>query len=324
MKLPGTHLLAVARLVVDPAAVAHVLEPLVADWQREWLTAGSAWRAIVRVRGVVAFVCSATYCCAIDTMPSDVRRRAWIALASFVGVSSLLLLVPYRLVPATAAAYLLPSTLALTLPFGILPLAMLLGTSTDRGSSRRHLLRFAIAVALLAFALHNWITPYANQAFREHLVFRAAERAGRVAYYQPPARGVRELTLPELYTVSLPAFGIMASSEARVREEINRRLALPLVPLLLAILGWSLGSVSNAAGAMRLTGWWLFVCLTFGFAPDLGMTLERSWNVPRLFGVWVPLVLWAAASLVLLRWNARVTPIDSGRSEDLPYGCEKP
>lgn len=86
-----------------------------------------------------------------------------------------------------------------------------------------------------------------------------------------------------------------------MREELYSRIALPLVPILLAILGWSLARVSSSVTARRLVGWWIFACVTFGFSRDLGMTLERSWSVPREVAVWLPLVLWSAAIVVLMR-----------------------
>ncbi len=295
MSLPGTRLLALARLVIDPVAIARVLEPLVADWQREWLASHtSSRRVIVRMRGYVAFVCSATYCIVVDEMPPDVRRHAWTTLSAFVGLGTLVLVIPYASAPAEVMVYLVPSTLALSVPFAVLPLAMLLGTSTNRRSSRRRLVRFTVAVALVVFALQNWITPHANQAFREHMVFRAAERAGQAAMYRPPIRGLRELTLPEVFVESLSSSSAIASP-SKVREELFRRITLPLVPVLLAIMGWGLARVSSSAGPMRLFGWWSFGCVTYGFASSLGMTLERSWSTPREVATWLPLALCGAA-----------------------------
>lgn len=301
MTLPGTRLLAVARLVIDPVAVQRVLEPLVADWQREWLATDTAMScAIVRMRGCVAFICSAAYCCAIDDMPHDVRRPARVTLSAFIGLGLLLLIIPYASEGPDLIVYLLPANLTLSLAFAMLPLAMLLGTSVNRHGSRRHLVRTTIVVALFVFALHNWIAPHTNQAFREHASLRAAERAGEVARYRPPRRGLRELTLPEVVLVSLSTPGAVGSP-SQVREELLRRITLPLVPVLLAIMGWGLARVSSSARPARLFGWWTFGCVTYGFAVSLGMTLERSWSTPREVAVWLPLALWCIAIIVLIR-----------------------
>ena len=50
--------LAFATLWFDAATVDSVFAPLVADWQREWQDAHPAYRALVSVRGLVAFAIS--------------------------------------------------------------------------------------------------------------------------------------------------------------------------------------------------------------------------------------------------------------------------
>lgn len=306
MTLPGPRLLAFARLVIDPIAVERVLEPLVADWQREWLACDTTTRrALVRVRGCVAFICSAAYCCALDDMPRDVRWRAWMTLVTFATLGTLVLAIPMRAwAPRDLLLYLLPSTVTLSIPFAMLPLAILLGTSANRDVSRRHLARLTIIVALLVFALHNWIAPHANQAFREHVTMRRAAEAGRLAEYRPPRRGLGEMTLREVFCLSLLTPSAIASPP-KVREELFRRMSLPLVPVLLALMGWCLTRVSSSAGPLRLFGWWVFASITYGFASSLGMTLERSWSTPREIAVWLPLALWSVAIVALMRTSLR-------------------
>lgn len=137
MKLPGTRSLAVARLLVNPVAVTQVLEPLVADWQREWLASGTSMRrAMIRVRGCVAFVCASAYCCAMDPMPGDVRRRAWIILSTFVALGTFVPAVLWTVrVPRDLIVYWMPSTLALSIAFATLPLAIVLGRPASRSGS---------------------------------------------------------------------------------------------------------------------------------------------------------------------------------------------
>jgi hypothetical protein len=313
MKLPGTRLLAIARFFIDASAIARVLEPLVADWQREWLASTTtSGRVVIRGRGCFAFICSATYCFSSDAMPRDIRWRAWMTLSAFVALGTLVLAVPILGLPSALMAYWLPSMLALSVPFAMLPLAMLLGTSANRSGGLRHLTRFTIAVALVVFALNGWITPHANQAFREQAMRRAVEQAGEVAAYRAPSRGLRELTLPELFRVHFSTPGL--ASRQKMNEEVHSRVTLPLVPVLLAMMGWGLTRASNSAGAVRLFGWWVFACATFGFARSLGMTLERSWSTPREAAVWLPLVLWSAAIVVLMR----TTRIAAGGPEGPP------
>jgi hypothetical protein len=59
MTLPGTRALAIASQWFDPRTVSTVFEPLVADWQRQWLDAAPPKRARTWLHGAAAF-CVAT------------------------------------------------------------------------------------------------------------------------------------------------------------------------------------------------------------------------------------------------------------------------
>ncbi len=97
-----------ARLIVEPAAVTRVLEPLVADWQREWLSAQtSAARGVVHVRGSVAFVASAAYCLATEKTPRDLHLRAWVTLSTFSRLGLLLLTIPFTWAQPALLVYVL-------------------------------------------------------------------------------------------------------------------------------------------------------------------------------------------------------------------------
>lgn len=54
MSLPGTRLLAIARLWSDEATIDRVFEPLVADWQAEYVSAPAAERRRIWFRGLTA------------------------------------------------------------------------------------------------------------------------------------------------------------------------------------------------------------------------------------------------------------------------------
>ena len=55
----------------DPATVARVFEPLIADWQREWIDAPKAERLIVHSRGMLSF-----FIAAMVSTPGIIRARA--------------------------------------------------------------------------------------------------------------------------------------------------------------------------------------------------------------------------------------------------------
>lgn len=112
VKLPGSHLLALARLVVDPTSVTRVLVPLVADWQREWLTAPPGLARVgVRARGLAAFVASGTYCLVTSPAPRTMRRQAWSTLAVFAVLGILPQTFGLRYLPSTLTVWLVPALL---------------------------------------------------------------------------------------------------------------------------------------------------------------------------------------------------------------------
>ncbi len=321
MQLPGTRLLACARLLVDPAAVASVLEPLVADWQREWLVAATARRrTLVRVRGLIAFLASSAYCVATMPVPRDMRRTTCTMLLSFGALGVLILLVPpsTQSVPWRLLPLWLPSSAVLAAPFAVLPLAMKLSaTGQSQSLAARHLVRIVLLVVALVFISHNWVTPYANRTFRNAMF----AESGFVFHGGMPRLGPRELTLQELMTIQAGMPGIGASSR-QLHEERHNRASIPLIPIALAVLGWSLGRVARPSGLTRLVFWWAFAALTFGLARSLGMTFERAWDLPRELAVWLPLALWCTAIAALaIAGGAKAPPLpmddmtDAARSE---------
>lgn len=104
--------------------------------------------------------------------------------------------------------------------------------------------------------------------------------------------------------------GIM-SSERQLHEERHNRATLPLIPVVLAILGWSLAGVSGSSRSMRLAFWWAFTALTYGVVRSLGMTVERAWQLPREIAIWLPLLLWSLASLALIRSARNAAHLDN-------------
>lgn len=296
MTLPGTHLLTLSRRLIDPVAITRVLEPLVADWQREWLAADS-WRrrASVRLRGSATFVGVALYCSLTEDVPRQLRRRSWTTMLNYAAFGVLAQSVVLLSVEPSLIGWWIPALLTLSLPFALLPVAMRAVRDGDRG--RRHLVRVTLATMLAVIVLHNWAVPHANQAFRQRAILLEAAHDGRT----PPARlsrGLRELTLGELLAIGRVPDRMPASPQ-QISEERHSRLALALMPLVLATLGWHLRRANGNAGRLRIVFWWIFIASTFGAMRSLGMTFERWWHLPREVAVWLPLVLWALSIAVL-------------------------
>jgi hypothetical protein len=303
MTLPGTRLLAFASRWFEAAVVARVFEPLVADWQREWIDAAPARRAWVRARGVICFLSAITTMApralVLTPTPPAILRRVVARLVIFLIVSSTILSVPFlfelrRVAPGRLAElllWLLPAGLALVFPFAM-------GYIVD--GVRRHvrpapveriaIVRTAIvAVFMLVFV--GWVVPATNQQFR--LTVKADP-------WNPPARGFRELTTYQLFTGAGPqAFADPNETRAvsRLREQ-HQRVSFLVLPLVLIWLRWR--ALDHPSPL------WL---LPPGLAATVALIVYQGmrWNDHNIetflgaghgFGAWAPLILFVIVGLV--------------------------
>jgi hypothetical protein len=217
------------------------------------------------------------------------RVHAAAALGAFSAAGALILLVPflrYLDEPARSAAllaYLVPSSLGLTLSFALLPALMRCANLAPPASLARARL-FAVgttaACVIVVLALVGWLAPLANQAWRESIA------GGGVP------RGLRELTLPELWRYD-GGLAPWITADAATREVRTRLAVIFAWPTALAVLGWRLGRHRSAAGIGAMTLWWAVAALSVA-AVDPARHVERlaPWVLAPL--VWL-LAAWAFA-----------------------------
>ena len=304
MNPPGTRLLAFASRWFDAAVVAGVLEPLVADWQREWTEAPPARRAWIRARGVICFAVAMTAMAPraflLTPTPPAMLRRIVARLVIFLIAASTLLSLPLLFELRTVAPgrlavlllWLLPAGLALVFPFAM-------GYIVD--CVRRHvrpspveriaIIRTAIVAVVFMLVFVGWVVPATNQQFR--LTVKADP-------LNPPVRGFRELTTYQLFTGTGPqAFADPKETRAvsRLREQ-HQRVALLVLPIVLIWLRWR---ALDQPSPRRL--------LPPGLAATvaLGTYLGLRWNDQAIeavlgtgpgFGAWVPIVAFLIIGIV--------------------------
>jgi len=253
------RLLAFASRWFDPATVSGVFEPLVADWQREWLAAAPSRRRLIMMRGYAAFVVTAIVSVprlALAPIPASLTRRIAIrvGLFSLVGMGvqiSFYLWDPVRyheaslIVPLRSWPYLIPTLLTVALPF-----AMLSGVRVIRRweESPRHIECRAVVKLVLAATLWTsigggWLAPYANQRWRLAVFSANPQYQGLVL------RGARELSTVELFTTDDRAFPLIRPGE-RV-QEISFRLSWIVLPLLLASIRWQMFALQQRRSRQR-------------------------------------------------------------------------
>jgi len=230
----------------DAATVARVFEPLIADWQREWLDASGVHRWRVLLRGWCALVCAVVVSSPrilVVPTPGAVTMRIVSRIASFAVLATLVTVLPFafQLELGQRAPLLLlllaPSSLALVFPFAMIAAvdAIRCDHALPPHVERAAAAKVAFAACLFMLLLMGWGVPAANQAWRT-----AMAPAGANA----PARGVRELTITELFTdpsLATANDGTNASGRAAVIvREINSRLSLVALPVMLLWLRWRL------------------------------------------------------------------------------------
>jgi hypothetical protein len=202
MSQPGNRIRAIAARCLHSRTMERVIDPVVADLQREYADARAgnrAWRSrgirfagyftVVKVAAIVGLRWA--FGESPDWTPAD--RRAWTRTWSYSALSfvfvTALLVAPFR---GSAQS---PELIALMLPqaFPIaLPLALMLGVflGVPVGVSPKRISSFLLAAGIVSsaasLAVVAWVLPSANQAFRVLL-------AGH-----PLLRGVPELSLAEL------------------------------------------------------------------------------------------------------------------------------
>ena len=291
-------LLAWAGRWFDRRTVSDVFEPLVADWQREWLDAPVARRRWITARATAAFAVAALTVAPraliFTPTPPSTLRRVLSRMIIFVSVVSGLMMIPFlselrTIAPGRLAwllMWLLPSTALLAFPFAM-------GFVVD--GVRRHakptqaermtVLRTALVAVAVTVVLGGWIVPAANQQFR--LTVKADP-------WHPPARGARELTTPQLIQAPwLARAEGLARSEA-IQRELHNRASLAVLPLVLIWLRWR---ALNHPSPQWLLPSWLSPAVTMGaffFVRENDARIESLLGLDHGAAAWVPLVLFVA------------------------------
>jgi hypothetical protein len=257
-RLPGDLLRNAAASLLSRRLVDGVIIPALADLQHEvgQVRAAPAWRrALVLARGYFAFWSAlALY---LACWPARTLREDWSgsaapgpcllrALAPRAFLVGLVLTWAFAQSPILWAsrtadpwmvALVLPSVLTISLPtaflLGLILAMGRLAVGSVASSRERWLgpvLGLSIATAIMTFVLCGWVTPEANQSYRERFLRSRAD--GHVAAI---AKGTRELTLGEL-PARIHEARMQGQSTVRLDVEWHKKWALPAACLLLGPL----------------------------------------------------------------------------------------
>jgi lipopolysaccharide export LptBFGC system permease protein LptF len=307
---PGRVLPFLARRVASAAVCERVLVPLLADFHFEYQRATSPpARLLVRLVWTVAFgqalgleaVCACTAHLRANAWGTTEEERsttrrllACIAAATIVIGAALMLDMAVRPVGRQFGhlALLLPSVLCAALPAAALFGVVLAERGRPSPAPRWRPILGVVAVAGLAtFAVAAWITPKANQTYRESVF--ASLTAGEGQAGATPRPGDRELTLGELSA---------RASELRRRGEGMAADGMDLEWHKKPALGASCLALALAAAAIarriRRDGWrWLasiFVIAAWGWLLRAGEQAADAGAVAPALAMWGPCLVVAA------------------------------
>lgn len=256
--LPGTRLLASARLWFPPAFVSGVFEPLVADWQREWHAAPTNKRPLVRLRGTAAFAITAlrlTPQMVITPLPALLSRRVSARILAMAGaMAATNLAIAYsnwQQAPLPLSAWLLQMPRGFTL---LLPFTMVAAVDAIRcyepwpdHIQRRAAIRLAALVTLWMVVGGGWLAPAMNHRWRNAV--DAANAGQPVA----PLTGVEELSTYELLTLPDHVHPLRAVVRPGERaREIENRVSFALLPILLIWIRWRTLDTGSTGWFVRL------------------------------------------------------------------------
>lgn len=307
MMIPGRTLHRLAARICSAHTLEYVIEPAIADLQKEYAAADKGALVLSLIRGYVAILTVMAIC----ALCGPFRRRqprddvaftlVW-SLVLISGVTLLLLLPPLLIVEretitSVSLVTLIPQAVPLAIPIGLtLGIAVgLANRSFTRATARRVLFTAALA-ALVSCATMVWVMPASNQAYRE-LVARERGISG------PLAKGHSEMSLSELRratAVATAAGNVRQAGESAWFFHIRFSLAAAAV----AVSGFLLTvSVTGTLARVMVT---LVVCLIYW-----GLLYTGEWLavtralVPAFAGAWLPNVVLIASAIITASRSSR-------------------
>ena len=294
--IPGRTLHRLAARICSVNALERVVEPAIADLQKEYADVRAHSR-VRRARVLVSGYAGVLEGIAMTLVsgPVETDRRAllrtfvWAALAT-VCASGVLIALTIAAVPVFAPFYialLAPMTLPVALPIG-LTIGIAFGLSHGRlsRSMKTIVLVSAVLITAMSFISMAYVKPVANQSFRQS-VFDAIGGRGVVI------KGLNEMSLTEFQRdLRMAPRGDASRLPQRARWIFHLTFALPVAPLVLAALALALiGRGAHRAAVMALP-------VTYGVLLMATEALVYQ-GLPSIAGAWMPNVVLAAFAIVI-------------------------
>jgi lipopolysaccharide export LptBFGC system permease protein LptF len=214
---------------------------------------------------------------------------------TFCGIASTVLMYPFaisywRISTWEMWLYLVPGAVVIPLSYVALPLAHQLRELSDDGNhhGRRMLAQSIVVLTLTSVLMLGWVVPIANQQWRT-MTYAAISKS---PYATAPARGIRELTIPELFFDTSEG-----PRRQAVQRETHNRAALALSPITLGAMGWILWRPRRRRTSSAFLGW-VIGGVSFYQLSVIGRGAEDAYSLFAGAGFWLAHVI-AILGLVL-------------------------
>jgi len=320
------RLLASARRWFDPGTVNRFFEPLIADWQHERSRASNRRdRVLSTVRGGVTFLATVALLLpqlVFASLDRATTRSATRRMLLFSTIGTLILAAPEmtgstRRMGLAMTLLLLPSVFTLVIAFA--PLAIVEFARRESGlrayEQRRLVLRSVLVACLWILLGGGWLTPMANQGYRDAMGASLQQRHPdqRVT---PVRRGVRELTSVELFQPPPPDLIPMSDAQSSMVAEIHSRFSLLVLPAALAFLRWVMLGASRQRRGFRWSSAAVWVLAIIGIIGlrSVGISAARAYGLSPSVGVW-------AAPLLTILIAIDLQILFAGRQTAVPEGA---
>ena len=295
--------LAFASRWFDGATVRRVFEPLIADWQRQWLEAPTPRRGLIALYGFTAFACAVMISIpriaqtpSPDGLTNAIARRITIFTAAATAVLMIPAFIELTSLWMRDASWIrgslyvlaVPSAIAMTFPFAMTgAVDVIQRREMLPHVGRAVLLKLGAIAFLFMVAYSGWVVPASAQAAR-----RAMNPDGMGA----PLLRVHDLTTSQLVfdpdRATVFAQGTYsASRSASIQSELNKRIVLIALPLVLLWMRWRAFSSPRSRWikplpwiAATLIAFAAFIGLFF-----LGFRLEKEYHLAPGIGNWLPI-----------------------------------
>ena len=307
--IPGQTLHRLAARLCSAKSLERVVEPAIADLQKEFADHArekvGERRFFNLVTGYVA-IWNLIALCAAESLTLSPHDRPGLARAFLWAFGTTVILTILLVVPPAAGlsesikpediVLLIPQALPLTIPTGIaLGIAIGVGGMVITRGAVAVLLLVALLGSAASFGTMNWLMPAANQRFRQN-VFNEMGNAGTVM------KGSNEMMLRELRREANALTNAGQSGEARyLMWKYHLRWALPSAAFVLVLFAIT-AALRRRLGAIAVA---VITPVAYLVLLFLGETLVLRTDVPPYVGAWLASVTFTLGTAVLSSFRVR-------------------